>query len=124
MSGKCACEANGGLKLIFGCSGGSELGEITDRAARKLSKVGAGKIFCLAGIGGNVSGIVRTTEAARKILAIDGCPLNCAKKSLEERGISEFTHLQIGDLGIKRGEAKVDDATISIVVDKGRELLS
>ena len=52
----CACE--GGIRLIFSCSGVADVGEISDRAARMLSKSGAGKMFCLAGIGGNISGMI------------------------------------------------------------------
>jgi uncharacterized metal-binding protein len=34
------------------------VGAIADQAGRKLTRVGAGKMFCLAGIGGRVSGIM------------------------------------------------------------------
>ena len=61
------------------------------RAARKLSAEGAGKMFCLAGVGGRVSGIVASTEAAAAILAIDGCPLDCTRKTLEEAGFTNFS---------------------------------
>ena len=121
---KCDCEAKGGLKLIFSCSGASEVGEITDRAARKLTKDNIGKMFCLAGLGGKVSGIVRTTEAARKIVAIDGCPLSCAKKTLENSGITQFTHLPISEIGVNRSDAKIDDETINKVCDKVKQLLA
>ena len=49
-------------KLIFSCSGAADVGEISDRAARKLSAEGAGKMFCLAGVGGRVSGIMASTQ--------------------------------------------------------------
>ena len=65
--------------LIFACSGAADVGAIADRAARKLTANGAGKMYCLAGIGGRVAGILKTTEEAEKILAIDGCPLDCTK---------------------------------------------
>ena len=80
----CACGA--APKLIFACSGAADVGRVADLAARKLNADGAGKMFCTAGIGGRVSGIMKTTEAAAKILAIDGCPLDCVRKSLEEAG--------------------------------------
>jgi len=61
-------------------------------------------MFCLAGIGGRVSGIMATTESAAKILAIDGCPLNCAGNSLEQAGFKTYEHLQLGDLGMEKGK--------------------
>ena len=41
---------------------------------RRLRDLPAGVVlFCLAGIGARVPGIMKTTEAAARILAIDGC---------------------------------------------------
>ncbi|MBN2242264.1 MAG: putative zinc-binding protein [Acidobacteria bacterium] len=92
---KCACDAS--LKLIFTCSGASDVVEIADRAARKLSRESAGDMFCLAGIGGRVSGITETTRTAAKVPAIDGCPLSCARQCLELAGFAGFMHLQLED---------------------------
>ena len=80
----------GGPKLIFACSGAADVGAIADRAARKMNKEGVGKMFCTVGIGGRVQGILKATEAASDILAIDGCPLNCTKASLEQAGFKDF----------------------------------
>lgn len=116
-SSACACGA--APKLIFACSGAADVGAIADQAARKLTKDGIGKMFCLAGIGGRVSGIMATTEAAAKILAIDGCPLNCAKQSLEQAGFSKFEHLQLSDLGMKKGNAPATAENIEKAVAAG-----
>ena len=52
-------------KLIFACSGAADVGAIADQAARKLTREGKGKMFCLAGIGGRVSGIMKSTRGGR-----------------------------------------------------------
>ena len=101
-SNTCACCAS--PKLIFACSGAADVGAIADQAARKLTKDGAGRMFCLAGVGGRVSGIMATTESAARILAIDGCPLNCARSCLEQAGFETFEHLQLADLGMEKGK--------------------
>jgi uncharacterized metal-binding protein len=80
------------------------VGAITDQAARKMTRDGAGRMFCLAGIGGRVSGIMATTAGASKILAIDGCPLNCVKNSLDLAGFAKYEHLQLADLGMEKGK--------------------
>jgi uncharacterized metal-binding protein len=113
----------GGPKLIFACSGAVDVGEISDRAARKMNKEGVGRMFCMAGIGGRVSGIMKTTESAQKILAIDGCSLNCVKNSLENAGFSEFKHLQIGDLGLEKGKSPPTEENVAIVAQKAAEML-
>jgi uncharacterized metal-binding protein len=102
--------------LIFACSGAADVGAISDQAARKLTADGAGKMYCLAGIGGRVAGILRTTEEAEKILAIDGCPLDCTKLSLEEAGFTEFEHLKITDLGLEKGKSPATVENIATVV--------
>lgn len=79
----CSC-TDDEVKLIFACSGGADVGHLSDLAARKMMKDGCGKMFCLAGIGGDVEGIIKTTQDADKILAIDGCPVDCAKKVWKE----------------------------------------
>jgi len=104
MSDKNACACGAAPKLIFACSGAADVGAIADQAARKLTKDGAGRMFCLAGVGGRVSGIMATTESAARILAIDGCPLNCARSCLEQAGFETFEHLQLADLGMEKGK--------------------
>ena len=102
--------------LIFACSGAADVGAIADRAARKLTADGAGKMYCLAGIGGRVAGILRTTEEAEKILAIDGCPLDCTKLSLEEAGFTEFEHIKVTELGLEKGKSPATDKNTATVV--------
>ncbi len=113
----------GGPKLIFACSGAADVGEIADRAARKMAKEGAGKMFCTAGLGGRVGGILKTTEAASDILAIDGCPLNCVKASLEQAGFKDFKHLQLADLGLEKGKSPASSENVEKVVAKGTQML-
>jgi uncharacterized metal-binding protein len=122
MSQNCQCGA--APTLIFACSGAADVGAVADQAARKLTREGQGKMFCLAGIGGRVSGIMKSTEAAAKVLAIDGCALNCARKCLEEAGFSGFAHLLLADLGLKKGETPVDPATVNLAAARAVELLA
>jgi len=36
---------------------------------------------------------MKSTEVVSKILVIDGCPLNCAKKTLEKAGFKDFFYI-------------------------------
>jgi len=118
-----SCACGGVPKLVFACSGSSDVGEIADRAARKLSKAGAAKMYCLAGIGGKVSGIVATTKASPAVLVIDGCKLGCGKRTMEAAGFKRFAHIQLGDLGMAKGESPVTEARIAKVAAKGKALI-
>lgn len=117
----CAC--NSGPKLIFACSGAADVGLLADQTARSLNRSGDGKMYCLAGIGGKVSGILETTKSASAILAIDGCPQECARKTLDAAGIAPFQHLRLAELGFEKGKTPVLDESIERAANKAKELL-
>jgi uncharacterized metal-binding protein len=123
MSNPQSCGCSGGPRLIFACSGAADVGEIADRAARKLTRDGAGRMFCTAGLGGRISGILKTTEAADGVLAIDGCPLNCVRSSLEQAGFATFKHLQLADLGLEKCKSPVTEESINKVAARATEMI-
>ena len=111
-------------KLIFSCSGAADVGEISDRTARKLTKEGAGKMFCLAGVAGKVGALVEATKSASQILAVDGCGVDCAKKCLENAGFENFQHIRITDMGMEKGKTAVTEEYITNASEKAGRLLS
>ena len=119
-----ALECSGGDTLIFACSGAADVGAISDRAARKMTQSGVGKMFCLAGIGGKVEGIVQKTKAASHVVAIDGCSLDCTKKCLEQAGITNFAYMRVTDLGLEKGASPATDENIAKVADAAADLLA
>lgn len=125
MSAKnCGCGCASAPTLIFPCSGAADVGEISERAARKLTRDGVGNMFCLAGIGGHVNNILMSTKAAGKILVIDGCPVDCAKKTLEHAEITNFEHMRVTDHDCVKGKSPVTEETIQRIANKGKSLLS
>ena len=50
------CCERGNDVMILACSGGSNVGHLSNQAAVELAQEGFGKMFCLAGIGGKFSG--------------------------------------------------------------------
>lgn len=116
-------ECAGGEKLIFACSGAADVGAISDRAARRLTKDGKGKMFCLTGIGGRVQGILDKTRAATRVLAIDGCAIDCAKKTLEQAGFTKFAHVRVTDLGMEKGKTPATDQSAEVVANAAGPLL-
>jgi len=118
---QCTCQA--APKLIFPCSGASDVGGLSDRAARQMTLDLEGKMYCLAGIGGRVEGIMANTKAAARVLVIDGCKEECARKTMELAGFSGFAHLQLErDLGFEKGATRVTAARIRQVADRGAAL--
>lgn len=117
----CSCQT--APTLIFSCSGGADVGEISDRTARRLSREGLGKMFCLAGVGGHVNNILMSTEAAGTILVIDGCPVDCARKTLEHAGFDTFLHVRVTDCGFTKGSSPATEDRIEAVYAKGSECI-
>jgi len=114
---KCNCKPT--EILIFPCSGGSNVGQIANEAAKDLTALGHGKMYCLAGIGGKVSGIVESTKAAERIIAVDGRPVYCAKKTLEQAGFTPDVHVVVSDLGIDKKSSFLKDVSeIEAVIQK------
>jgi uncharacterized metal-binding protein len=118
MSGEDSKVCKGGPALIFSCSGAADVGEISDRVGRKMTKDGFGTMFCLAGVGGRIEAIMQKTRSASTILAIDGCNLDCVKNSLEQAGFAEFEHLRITDLGMEKGKTPATDDNINKAVEQ------
>jgi len=100
MTEKCLCEPN--EIIIFSCAGSSNVGQIANQAAIKLAQDGVGRYFCLAGIGGHVSGMIESTKVGKMLIAIDGCSVGCAKRTLEHTGFSIDEYVQVTELGIEK----------------------
>lgn len=113
----CSCNEESGLPaLVYSCSGAADVGEIADRTARRLNLSGDAKMSCLAGIGGRVSGLLASAAAAPALLAIDGCPQDCARKVLEAAGFPAIKHVRVTDLGLAKGKSPASATAIDTVV--------
>lgn len=110
---ECMCQETG--VLIFPCSGGSDVGELSDRVARKMAKCGKARIFCLAGIGAHIPGMIESAKNAKKLIAIDGCQVLCAKKTLEHAGF-EVKSYNLKEMGFLKGKTSVDEQTINFAL--------
>ena len=124
VTAKPTCACGEAPKLIFSCSGGSDVGALTDQAARKLTRDGAGRMYCLAGIGGRVSGIMETTRSAARILVVDGCPQDCARKTMEHAGFHAFDHLRLSDLGLAKGSSPLTEGSLARVTARAAAILA
>lgn len=125
-SGQCGCSVRIEEKrptLIFSCSGCADVGEIADRVARGLTAGGEGKMFCLAGIGGRVPGIMKTVAEAPALVAIDGCPLDCAASCLAQAGFTGYAHVRLTDGGFIKGQSPATDDAVTRAMDQTRALM-
>ncbi|MBN1277559.1 MAG: putative zinc-binding protein [Deltaproteobacteria bacterium] len=97
------CTSNGDI-MILACSGASNVGQLSNRAAIELTQEGFGKMFCLVGIGGGLSGFVQSAKDVPRMVVIDGCEVSCAKATLEKAEIPLKDYIVLTDLGIQKNK--------------------
>jgi len=90
--------------MILACSGGSNVGQLSNQAAVELTREGFGKMFCLAGIGGQLSGFVQSAKDVPQMLAIDGCSVGCTKAILEQANVPLKNYIVVTELGIEKNK--------------------
>jgi uncharacterized metal-binding protein len=98
------CCASDGNTMILACSGGSNVGQLTNQAAVELTQEGFGKMFCLAGIGGQFSSFVQSAKDVTQMVAIDGCQVGCAKAILEQANVPLKNYIVVTELGIEKNK--------------------
>lgn len=96
------CECTAASILVFPCSGGSNVGQMANAAAVEMARRGLANMYCLAGIGGHVGGMVDSAAHADHCIAIDGCSVACARKTLEHAGIRVKRAVVVTALGIEK----------------------
>jgi len=106
-----------GLPLVYSCSGCSSAAQLANHVAVRLDRQLVAEMSCIAGVGGDVDSLVRTAASGRPIVALDGCQLQCVKRSLERHAISPTLHYTLSDLGVrKRYHADFDPADAERVI--------
>lgn len=112
------------LPLVYSCSGCSSAAEAADRTARALDRAGLAEMSCIAGVGGKVGPLVQRARSGRAIVALDGCPLACAKACLAGVGIIPDKHLLLSDLDVgKRRHASPSPDELAVAELTAKELL-
>ncbi len=124
MSGNsCSSDKSDKNVMILACSGGSNVGQLSNRAAVELTQEGFGKMFCLAGIGGNLSGFIQSAKDVPAMVAIDGCAVGCAKAILANAQVPNPKYLVLTDLGIEKNKNfNLDTADVQTVKEAVKNL--
>jgi uncharacterized metal-binding protein len=110
---------------VVACSGASNVGQIANQAAIELAKEKVAGFFCLAGVGGHIKGMVKSAKEAGLMVAIDGCPVQCAAKTLQHAEIEPAIQVIVTELGIEKShDISLDEKDCSKVVEKVKEELA
>jgi uncharacterized metal-binding protein len=112
------------LPLVYSCSGCSSAAQLANAVALKLDRSGIAEMSCIAGVGGGVAPLVKLAHSGRTILAIDGCPLACARACLAQQGVMPDHHLLLNEHGVrKKMHADFDSADADSLAIHAADLL-
>jgi uncharacterized metal-binding protein len=115
------CLCNSSDVRVVSCSGASNVGQIANQAAIELAKEKVAGFFCLAGAGAHIKGMVKSGKEADLIISMDGCPVQCASKTLQHADIEPAIQIIVTDLGIEKSyDIALDENICSRVVDKAK----
>jgi uncharacterized metal-binding protein len=106
--------------ILIACSGASNTGAYSDKVARKVMATGNAKMLCLARFAVDEQWAeTQKNELLQdaRIVVLDGCPIDCAAKILNERGIHHFEHVHTTDFAIVKGKTPVTEEKIDEIVE-------
>jgi uncharacterized metal-binding protein len=87
---------------VYSCSGCSSAAQMANYLALQLDRRGVAEMSCIAGIGGDVPQVLKTALSGRPIIALDGCPLACARSCLARHSILPDHYCQLNRYGVKK----------------------
>ncbi len=124
----CGCTCGGeGTTIVLACSGSSNVGQLTNDLALRMTREGLGKMSCLAGVGAHLSGFVVSARDCDRLVVLDGCPQRCAAKILEHVDVKPHLYVLFTEHGFeKRHDMPVQPEEVErareLVVQRLREL--
>jgi uncharacterized metal-binding protein len=90
------------MMLVYSCSGASNVAQLANHIAVRLDRSAIMQMSCIAGVGGDVRSLVRTATSGRPVVAIDGCPLACAERTLAAKGVTPARVIRLHEHGLRK----------------------
>ena len=90
------------LPLVYSCSGCSNVAQLANTLALRLDRSGLAEMSCIVGVGGHVVPLVNKARSGRRIIALDGCPLQCVQACLQQHDLEADVHVILSQLGWRK----------------------
>ncbi len=90
------------LPLVYSCSGCSNVAQLANSVALRLDRAGLAEMSCIVGVGGHVAALVNKARSGRRIIALDGCPLQCVQACLQQHDLTADVHVILSQLGLRK----------------------
>ena len=117
------CCGSSNHAIICACSGAADVGFLSDRTARMLSVAGHGSMYCLAGVGADIESFVKGAKDSGRVIVIDGCPVKCGKKAMDNHGVKSESYV-VTEFGFKKGETGMSEDTVKDAFIKIQDAVS
>jgi uncharacterized metal-binding protein len=88
--------------IVYSCSGCSSAAQLANHVALQLDRRGIAEMSCISGIGGDVPSLVKLAKSGRPVIALDGCPLACARQCLARHEVRPNHYHQLSEYGVKK----------------------
>jgi len=113
----CSCSCSDKSEMVvLACSGACDLGEITDKLARKLRDTNIRNMKCLAMVAADSQTLIDSLKLAN-VLVLDGCAVDCGKKIMDKAAIANYNYVRLTDFGFVKGQTPADELTINKIFD-------
>lgn len=90
------------LPLVYSCSGCSNVAQLANTVALRLDRAGLAEMSCIVGVGGGVAPLVDKARSGRRIIALDGCSLQCVRACLRQHELLADVHVILSQLGLRK----------------------
>lgn len=107
--------------ILYACAGCSRAGQAAYKIAIELSENGIAEMSCLAGIASG-NPFFRKQLRYKKIVVIDGCPVQCARKVFINNGMAISEYFQLQQYGVRKNDAVSNDRLENILEEISRKL--
>ncbi|HDM89532.1 zinc-binding protein [Candidatus Bathyarchaeota archaeon] len=113
----CGKEAEN-LNIVLTCGGAANVGLIGYLAAVELTKEGKARMCCITPVGAKIPFYVDIAKRAKKIIVLNGCENQCAKKVVEQAGVKIDHNFIVSEMIKKIPTFDIKDDDIKLVKDK------
>lgn len=90
-------------RFVVACSGASNVGQVTNLLAIKMTQQGIARMTCLAALGAHLPAYIESVKDT-ELVVLDGCPVACAKLVVEHAGVKDYKYYVISEIGVDKAK--------------------
>jgi len=117
----------GGIFMRLGilpCQGACNVGNMTSKVALKYVDNERINMVCALGLPLGIENIIKMAKINDKFIALNGCPIKCASKTLDKIGITGYEEIVLtSDFGIEKNKNFKDESNMDKVEQKVEEII-